>query len=104
FSPINLAHTPAGLAKFVEEKKAPENAKQTVGIPERESDAKSDIANGKDGQRVGNCPEAARENGPDHQMRRTADVRANGRGPEYQRRKAQARALNAVDYYAGYHQ
>src|SRR5439155_4081910 len=39
---------PAGLAKFVEEKKTPENAKQAVGIPEREGDAKADIANGKD--------------------------------------------------------
>src|SRR5215472_536704 len=73
---------PARLAKFVEEKKTPENAKQAVGIPEREGDAKPDIANGKDGQGVGNCPEAARENGPDHQMRRAADIRANRRGPE----------------------
>src|SRR5262249_3155022 len=49
---------PASLAKFVEEKKAPENAEHAVGIPEREGNAEADIANRENRERVGDGPEA----------------------------------------------
>src|SRR6266568_1768235 len=68
---------PAGLAKFVEEKKTPENAEEAVGIPEREGDAEADVANRKNRERIGHSPKAASKNGPDDEVRRAADVRAN---------------------------
>src|SRR5271169_2015526 len=51
----------AGVAQFVEEQIAPEDAEQAVDVPEREGNAESDIANRENGQRVGDGPEAACE-------------------------------------------
>jgi len=56
--------TPTGLAEFIEEEKAPEDAEQAVGVPEREGDAQADVANRKNGERVGNGLETAGEDGP----------------------------------------
>ena len=67
----------AGVAQFVEEKIAPEDAEQTVDVPEREGDAEADVADGENGERVGDGPEAAGEDAPDDQVRSLADIDAH---------------------------
>src|SRR5215472_6807567 len=89
---------PARLTKFVEEKKAPEDAEEAVGVPEREGDAEADVANRENGERVGDGPEAARENGPDDEVRRATNVGANGGSAEDERGEAPAREKNADDH------
>src|SRR5579859_5556583 len=68
---------PAGLAKFVEEKKAPKNAEQAVGIPKRKGDAEANVANGKDRERVGDRPEAAGKNSPNDEVRCATNIGAH---------------------------
>ena len=55
---------PARLAQFVEKKKAPENPEQAVRIPQRKRDAQADIANGENGQGIGDRPQTSGEHAP----------------------------------------
>src|SRR4029077_5969063 len=75
---------PSGLTQLIEKEEAPEDAKKAVGIPERESDAESDVADREDSEGVGYGPEASGQQRPNNQMRRAAYVGANGGGSEDQ--------------------
>src|SRR5580658_10087481 len=75
----------AGVAQFVEEEIAPEDAEEAVDVPKREGDAEADIANRENSERVGDGPEAAREHAPDDQVRRLADVGAHLAGAANER-------------------
>jgi len=81
----------ARSAEFVEKKKAPENAKKRIRIPKGKRDAEADVANGVDGERVGDGPKAACENRPKDKMGRATGVGADGTGTEDERRDAPAR-------------
>ena len=87
-----------GAAQLAEEERAPEDAEEAVRVPEREGDAQADVADGVDGERVGDGPEAAGENGPDDEVRRLADVGANGGGALQQRGHTPAREEDAAHH------
>src|SRR5215469_13701959 len=59
---------PPREVQFLEKDDAPENAQQAVRIPQGKCDAESDVANGRDGQGVGDRPHASRKDGPHHQV------------------------------------
>src|SRR5467141_3112100 len=61
---------PARLVQFIEKKKSPKDAEKAVRIPERKSDAQTNVANGENGQRVRHRPKASGEERPDNEMRR----------------------------------
>jgi hypothetical protein len=48
-------------AQLVEEKKSPKDAEEAVGIPKRKRDAQADVANGINGESVGDGPQASGE-------------------------------------------
>src|SRR6267378_1419719 len=85
---------PARLAQFIEEKKPPEDAEKTIRIPERKSDAQTDVANREDGQGVRHRPETSGEERPNDEMRRAADIGADRRSAQDQSRQAPARQKN----------
>ena len=58
----------AGALQLAEEEPAPEDADEGVGIPKWKGDGQADVANGKDGEGVGDCPEHAGENGDGNQV------------------------------------
>src|SRR6266436_7864489 len=89
---------PARLTQFIEEKKSPEDAEKAVRIPEWKRNAQTDVANGEDGQRVRHRPKTTGEERPDNQMRRAADIGADGRSAEDQSGEAPARQKNADDH------
>ncbi len=59
----------AAPREFAEEQPAPEDADEGVGVPEREGDGEANVANGEDGERVGDGPEHPREHGDGDEMR-----------------------------------
>src|SRR5690348_10945444 len=67
----------ACVAKFVEEKIAPEDAEEAVDIPEREGNAKADVADGENRKSVGDGPETACKDSPYDQVRGASNVRAH---------------------------
>src|SRR5580700_3073611 len=81
----------AGVAQFVEEKIAPEDTEEAVDVPEREGDAEADVANGENGQCIGDGPQATGEDAPDDQMRGLPDVGAHLPGAADKSREAPAR-------------
>ena len=88
----------AGIAEFVEEKPAPEDAEEAVDVPEREGDAEADVADGEDGERVGDGPEAACEDAPDDEVRSLADVDADLGGAADEGGETPAREENADNH------
>src|SRR5580658_507518 len=89
----------ASVAQFVEEKIAPEDAEKAVDVPKGKSDAEADVANGENGERVGNGPEAAGEDSPDDQVRGLANV-----GAHLARAADESRKTPAGEEDADYHQ
>ncbi len=87
-----------GAAQLAEEEGAPEDAEEAVRIPEREGDAQADIADGVDGERIGDGPEAAGEDGPDDEVRGLAYVGAHGGGPLQQGGEAPAGEEDAAHH------
>ena len=77
---------------------APEDAEETVDVPEREGDAEADVANGEDGERVGDGPEAACEDAPDDEVRCLANVDAHLPGAADESREAPAGEEDADDH------
>src|SRR5271169_5247153 len=59
---------PSRVVQLVEEQIAPEDAEQAVRIPQGKRNAEADIADGVDGQRVGDGPHASGEYSPDDQV------------------------------------
>ena len=90
--------TEASAAEFVEKKKSPEDAKERIRIPEREGDAEANIANGINGEGVGNGPETACQDCPNDEMGTAARICSNGTRAENERRKTPASEKNSDDH------
>ena len=58
----------ARALQFAEEHAAPENADQRVGVPERKGDRQADVADGEDGEGVGDSPEHSGKDGDGNQV------------------------------------
>ena len=92
---------PSRIVQFVEEQESPEDAEQAVGIPQGKRDAQADIANGVNGQCIGDRPHASGEHSPHNQMRSLAHVVANVRSAANERRNAPARQEHSKDHDEG---
>src|SRR5271157_319010 len=89
---------PAGLPQLIEKEEAPENTEEAVGVPQGESDAEADVADGENGERVGHRPQATRQQRPNYEMRRATHVGAHGGGAQDQSGEAPACKKNADDH------
>ena len=90
--------TRAGVAQFVEQRDTPQNADEAVHVPQRKRDAKADVTNGEDGQRVGDRPQTSRKHGPDDQMRRLPQVPTDLPRAAYQRGHAPSGKKDSGDH------
>src|SRR5204863_167383 len=66
-----------------------------------ERDGEPDLLDREDRERVGDGPEAARERGPDHEVRRLTHVVPHGCGAAYQSGEAPARQEHAEHHNEG---
>src|SRR5271157_2560824 len=89
---------PTGLPQLIEKEETPENAEEAVGIPQGESNAETDVADGKNGERVGHGPQATRQQRPKDEMRRSAHVGPHGGCAQDQGRQTPSRKKNADDH------
>src|SRR5260370_20768993 len=89
---------PAGLAQLIEEKKTPKNAEKAIRIPQRKGDAQADVTDGENRQRVSHGPKTSGKKRPDDQVRRPADIGADGRGAQDQGGQAPARQKNSDNH------
>ena len=92
---------PSGVMQFFKEQDSPKNAKQAVGVPQRKGDAEANVADGVDGECVGDGPHASGENGPDDEVRSLADVGAHVRGTANEGGNAPAREEDAEHHDEG---
>ena len=58
----------AGAFELAEEQAAPEDADEGVGVPQGEGDGEADVANGEDGEGVGDGPQHAGEDGDEDEV------------------------------------
>ena len=60
--------------ELAEEEATPEQADEGVGVPEGESGGEADVADGEDGEGVGDGPEGSGEDGPDDEVAFGAEI------------------------------
>ena len=89
---------PPRLSQLVEEHAAPHDPQQAVRVPQRKRDRETDVTDRKDRERVRHGPETSREDGPDDEVRRLADVR-----PDPRRAAEQGRQAPAGEEHAHHH-
>src|SRR5438045_3551402 len=81
---------PAGASassQLVKQNETPEDSQQTIRVPQWKRDAKPDVADSKDGERIRHCPNAARQKTPYDQVWRFTYVLPNSCGASQQRRQ-----------------
>jgi hypothetical protein len=81
--------------ELAEEQAAPEQAEERVRVPQGKGDGEPDIADGEDGERVGDRPERAGQQCPDYQVLLAAEVAEDVGGALEQRGKRPARGEDA---------
>ena len=84
--------------QFAEQQPAPQQPDQRVGVPQRKGRGQADVANGEDGQRVGDCPQRAGEDRPDDQVLSCKQIGEDIAGSLEQRRERPARGEHAGDH------
>ena len=92
---------PSCVVQLVEEQESPEDAEEAIRVPKRKGDAEADVADGVNGERVGDSPHASGEDGPDDEVRRLADVVAEVRSPADEGRNAPAREEDSEHHDEG---
>ena len=89
---------PSGVVQLVEEKISPENSEQAVGVPQGKCNAEADVADGVNGERVGDSPHASGEDGPDDEVRRLTNVGVEMRGAANERGHTPAGEENSANH------
>ncbi len=88
----------AGALQLAEEHAAPQQSEEGVGVPQRKGDSESDIADGKDGERVGHGPQRAGEQRPDDKVLLLAQVAEDVAGAFQQGGEGPASGKDAGDH------
>ncbi len=88
----------AGAFEFAEEHAAPEDADEGVGVPQGEGDGEADVANGEDGEGVGDGPQHAGENGDGDEVLVAGEVGEDVAGAFEQGGDGPARGEDAGDH------
>ena len=91
----------AGAFQFAEEQASPEDADQRVGVPEGEGDGEPDVADGEDGEGVGDGPEHAGEDGGDDEVPVAGEVGEDGAGAFEEGGECPAGGEDAGDHAEG---
>src|SRR6478672_6176965 len=85
----------AGPLQLTKEHPAPQETEERVGVPQWKGDGEADVADSKDGQRIGNSPKSAGEQRPDNEVFLPGKVAQNVAGSFEQGREGPARSEDA---------